>query len=263
VRVPRALVRALGLIKACAARVIRDLRILPADVAQAVEESAIEVAEGGYDDQFPVDVFQTGSGPSTNMNANEVIAALAGRRLGHAVRPNDTVNRGQSSNDVIPTAIHVGASLALEQLIDALESLQGSILARASQHAAVVVIGLDTVVSLAAQYNRFQLATMLPLIAYNLLQQLALLDQCEPLTRGAGDHALAWTTGAFLATSNNAPEPAAEDLRAAGAEVLRLGQGSVEGVLLAAALVEHGFGLVYSIAGPTVLHMLLSAGLLQ
>jgi fumarate hydratase class II len=175
VRVPRALVRALGLIKACAARVIRDLRILPADVAQAVEESAIEVAEGGYDDQFPVDVFQTGSGPSTNMNANEVIAALAGRRLGHAVHPNDTVNRGQSSNDVIPTAIHVGASLALEQLIDALESLQGSILARASQHAAVVVIGLDTVVSLAAQYNRFQLATMLPLIAYNLLQQLALL----------------------------------------------------------------------------------------
>jgi fumarate hydratase class II len=84
-RVPRALVRTLGLIKACAARVNRDLRILPADLAQAVEEAAMDVAEGLYDDQFPVDVFQTGSGTSTNMNAKEVIAALAGRRLGRGV----------------------------------------------------------------------------------------------------------------------------------------------------------------------------------
>jgi fumarate hydratase class II len=129
---PRALIRALGLVKACAARANRNLGILPADLARAIEEAAMDVAEGRYDDQFPVDVFQTGSGTSTNMNVNEVIAALAGRGLGRAVHPNDDVNRGQSSNDVIPTAIHVGAALELERLMTALESLQGAILARAS-----------------------------------------------------------------------------------------------------------------------------------
>ena len=120
-RFPRALVRALGLIKACAARVNRDLGILPGELSQAIEESAMTVAEGMQDDQFPVDVFQTGSGTSTNMNANEVVAALAARRLGRAVHPNDDVNLGQSSNDVIPTAIHVGAALELVRCMDALD----------------------------------------------------------------------------------------------------------------------------------------------
>ena len=140
-RFPRALVRALGLIKACAARVNRDLGILPGELSQAIEESAMTVAEGMQDDQFPVDVFQTGSGTSTNMNANEVVAALAARRLGRAVHPNDDVNLGQSSNDVIPTAIHVGAALELVRCMEALESLRESILARASEHAAVVKTG--------------------------------------------------------------------------------------------------------------------------
>jgi fumarate hydratase class II len=140
-RFQRTMIHALGLIKACAARVNRDLGILPRDLSQAVEDAAMDVADGGYDDQFPVDVFQTGSGTSTNMNANEVIAALAARRLGRAVHPNDDVNRGQSSNDVIPTAIHVGAALALGRCMEALESLHESILARASEHAAVVKTG--------------------------------------------------------------------------------------------------------------------------
>lgn len=112
-RFPRAMIHALGLIKACAARVNRDLGVLPVDLSEAIEAAAIAVAEGRYDDQFPVDVFQTGSGTSTNMNANEVIAELAQRRLGRPVHANDHVNRGQSSNDVIPTAIHVGTSLEL------------------------------------------------------------------------------------------------------------------------------------------------------
>jgi fumarate hydratase class II len=140
-RFPRALVGGLGLVKACAARVNRDPGILPGELSQAIEAAAMDVAHGGYDDQFPVDVFQTGSGTSTNMNANEVIAELARRRLGRAVHPNDDVNRGQSSNDVIPIAIHVGAALALGRCMKALEALQGSILARASEHAAVVKTG--------------------------------------------------------------------------------------------------------------------------
>jgi fumarate hydratase class II len=125
-RFPRALVGALGLIKACAARVNRDLGILPRELSQAIEESAMAVAEGMHDDQFPVDVFQTGSGASTNLNADEVVAALAARRLGRAVHPNDDVNRGQSSNDVIPTAIHVGAALELGRaVIDVARDLSG------------------------------------------------------------------------------------------------------------------------------------------
>lgn len=137
-RFPRAFIHALGLIKACAARVNCDLGVLPADLCGAIEAAAMAVAEGRYDDQFPVDVFQTGSGTSTNMNANEVIAELTHRRLGRLVHANDHVNRGQSSNDVIPTAIHVSASLELERLVATLASLQVSIEARANEYAAAV-----------------------------------------------------------------------------------------------------------------------------
>jgi fumarate hydratase class II len=140
-RFPPAMIHALGLINACAARVNRDLGVLPADLCGAIEAAAMVVAEGRYDDQFPVDVFQTGSGTSTNMNTNEVIAELAHRRLGRPVHANDHVNRGQSSNDVIPTAIHVGASLELARLVAALNSLQGAIEARASDYAGVVKTG--------------------------------------------------------------------------------------------------------------------------
>ena len=110
---PEEFICALGLIKAAAARANVELGLLePAD-ANAIAEVALGIAEGRHHDQFPVDVFQTGSGTSSNMNANEVIATLATGKLGKAVHPNDHVNCSQSSNDVIPTAIHLSAELAL------------------------------------------------------------------------------------------------------------------------------------------------------
>src|SRR5882757_10115348 len=121
---PRGFIRALGLIKATAAEVNAELGLLDEAIAQAIVAAALEVAGGKHDAQFPIDVFQTGSGTSTNMNANEVIAHLAGRVVHGKVHPNDHVNLGQSSNDTIPTAIHVSASLALrEQLLPALKHL--------------------------------------------------------------------------------------------------------------------------------------------
>ena len=123
-RMPRGLIRALGLIKATAAEVNAELGLLDEAIAQAIVAAALEVAGGKHDAQFPIDVFQTGSGTSTNMNANEVIAHLAGRVVHGKVHPNDHVNLGQSSNDTIPTAIHVAAALALrEQLLPALKHL--------------------------------------------------------------------------------------------------------------------------------------------
>jgi fumarate hydratase class II len=110
---PRAFVAALGLIKWAAARVNRDLGLLETEIAGAIEAAALEVAEGGHYAEFPIDVFQTGSGTSSNMNANEVIARLATTRLGRPVHPNDHVNMSQSSNDVVPTAIHLSAAMAL------------------------------------------------------------------------------------------------------------------------------------------------------
>ena len=138
---PRHFIRALGLIKSCAARVNGDLGLLPPELARVVEDAASEVAEGRHDDQFPVDVFQTGSGTSTNMNANEVIAELARRRLGRPVHPNDDVNRGQSSNDVIPSAIHLSTALALGPLELALRSLADAIRDRAREYESVVKTG--------------------------------------------------------------------------------------------------------------------------
>ena len=108
---PRAFIRSLALIKAAAARAYSSLGLLPQDVAEAVVATSLEVAEGRHDAHFPLDVFQTGSGTSSNMNANEVIARLASERLGKRVHPNDHVNIAQSSNDVIPSAIHISAAL--------------------------------------------------------------------------------------------------------------------------------------------------------
>jgi fumarate hydratase class II len=123
-RMPRGFIRALGLIKATAAEVNEGLGLLEGQVAVAVRDAAIAVADGHHDEQFPIDVFQTGSGTSTNMNANEVIAHLASKAAGAKVHPNDHVNLGQSSNDVIPTAIHVAAALAIhEKLIPTLANL--------------------------------------------------------------------------------------------------------------------------------------------
>jgi fumarate hydratase, class II len=121
---PRAFIRALGLIKASAAEVNATLGTLDPKASKHIVEAALEVAAGQHDAQFPVDVFQTGSGTSSNMNANEVIASLASKKLRGKIHPNDHVNYGQSSNDVIPTAIHVSAALGLqEQLLPALEHL--------------------------------------------------------------------------------------------------------------------------------------------
>lgn len=140
-RLPSIFIRALGLIKACAAEVNGVLGMLPMDVAQVIQRAAEEVSEGRHDRQFQIDVFQTGSGTSTHMNANEVIAALASRALGRAVHPSDDVNRGQSSNDVIPTAIHVSASLELSGLFPRLQSLRDTIRARSNEYASVIKSG--------------------------------------------------------------------------------------------------------------------------
>ncbi|MFB6086272.1 MAG: class II fumarate hydratase [Halodesulfurarchaeum sp.] len=126
----RRFLRALGVVKKAAAGANVELGLIPVDVAEAIQEAASEVIEGELDDQFPVDVYQTGSGTSTNMNANEVIANRAAEIMGEeigskAVHPNDHVNFGQSSNDVIPTAMHVAARGAIERSVKpALETLR-------------------------------------------------------------------------------------------------------------------------------------------
>ena len=141
-RMPRTFIRALALIKHAAAGANAELGDLPAPVANAIQEAALEVATGRYDDQFPLDVFQTGSGTSSNMNANEVIATLATRILGAAVHQNDQVNMSQSSNDVVPTAIHVAAALMLhEHLQPALLRLREVLAARCVEFADVVKTG--------------------------------------------------------------------------------------------------------------------------
>src|ERR1700761_5720232 len=139
---PRAFIRALGVIKQAAALANAKLGLLDSAVAQAIAACAAQVADGTHDAHFPIDIFQTGSGTSTNMNANEVIARLASTRLGRAVHPNDDVNMGQSSNDVIPTAIQVGAALANHaQLLPALAHVCAVLRTREQQLAEVVKTG--------------------------------------------------------------------------------------------------------------------------
>jgi fumarate hydratase class II len=140
-RMPRQFIRALGLIKWAAAGANAELQALPGDVADAIKAAALQVADGQHDAQFPIDVFQTGSGTSSNMNANEVIAHLAAAR-GLRVHPNDHVNMSQSSNDVIPTAIHLSALLATsEQLVPALQHLSATIAGRILQIGDIVKTG--------------------------------------------------------------------------------------------------------------------------
>ncbi len=113
--IERALIGALATIKGVAATVNGELRVIPKDMAKAIHDSAAEVAKGAHDDHFPIDVFQTGSGTSSNMNMNEVIARLASESLGRPVHPNDHVNASQSSNDVFPSAIHLAATRELSR----------------------------------------------------------------------------------------------------------------------------------------------------
>ena len=141
-RLDRRQIAALGRIKAAAARVNAELGVLTPQVADAIGRAADAVAEGRWDGEFPTDVFQTGSGTSSNMNANEVIANLAGESLGRPVHPNDHVNASQSSNDVFPSSIHIAAADGVvNELIPALETLADSLERKAAEFASVVKAG--------------------------------------------------------------------------------------------------------------------------
>jgi fumarate hydratase class II len=141
-RMPRDFIRALGLIKWAAATTNHELGLLDAKRAAAIQKASLEVVDGRHDRHFPVDVFQTGSGTSSNMNANEVIARLASQYANLAVHPNDHVNMSQSSNDVVPTAIHVSALLGIEQhLLPALAYLSAVIARRIGDLGDVVKTG--------------------------------------------------------------------------------------------------------------------------
>ncbi|MGN8157253.1 class II fumarate hydratase [Salinisphaera sp. RV14] len=141
-RAPRAMINALGLIKASAAQVNRDLGLLDGDIAEAIIDAGKKVAAGDYDDHFPVDIFQTGSGTSTNMNTNEVIAHVASQTAGQTVHPNDHVNMGQSSNDTIPTSIQVASVVECERhLLPALRHLRDTLHTKGEELSTVVKTG--------------------------------------------------------------------------------------------------------------------------
>jgi fumarate hydratase class II len=141
-RIGRDMIGALASIKGDAAVINGRLGVLDPEMASAIHDAAASVAVGDHDDQFPIDVFQTGSGTSSNMNANEVIAALASSRLGRAVHPNDHVNASQSSNDVFPSGIHLAATrLVVRRLVPGLEHLASVLEAKAAEFADVVKVG--------------------------------------------------------------------------------------------------------------------------
>jgi fumarate hydratase class II len=181
-RFPRVFIRALGLIKAAAVQVNVELGLLDTEKAAAIQQAAEEVADGRWDDHFPIDIFQTGSGTSTNMNANEVIANRATQILGgdlgsKLVHPNDDVNMGQSSNDVIPTAIHVSAMIQVDEaLLPGLRQLQATLQTRATE--------LDDVV----KTGRTHLMDAMPVRmgqevggwAYQVQQDVARVESCQP-----------------------------------------------------------------------------------
>jgi fumarate hydratase class II len=160
-RIERSLIAALAAIKGAAALTNAKLKIVDKDIAQAISDVAAEVVEGKWDDEFPVDVYQTGSGTSSNMNANEVLANLASDRLGQPVHPNDHVNASQSSNDVFPSAIHVAATQQIVgELIPALEHLAGALRKKGRQFKTVVKSGrthlMDaTPVTLGQEFNGY------------------------------------------------------------------------------------------------------------
>src|SRR5215472_17918339 len=141
-RFPRRFIRAHAQIKRAAAQVNAELGLLSSDKAAAIGAAAQEVADGLFDEHFPIDVYQTGSGTSTNTNFNEVIARLAGQRLGGKVHPNDDVNKCQSSNDTIPTAMQLsGAQAIQEELLPGLERLRAALAGKADEFMPVVKTG--------------------------------------------------------------------------------------------------------------------------
>ncbi len=141
-RFPRTFIKALGMIKGAAASANQRLGLMESAMAEAIQAAAQEVAAGDHDAHFPLDIFQTGSGTSTNMNTNEVLATLATKRLGDAVHPNDHINMSQSSNDVIPTAIHLSGYLAInDDLLPALRHLHQTLQTKAAEVDHVVTTG--------------------------------------------------------------------------------------------------------------------------
>ncbi|MET8327106.1 class II fumarate hydratase [Streptomyces sp. NPDC005181] len=141
-RLERAHIEALARIKAAAAKVNAELKVLAPDIADAIQDAAGEVADGRWDAHFPIDVFQTGSGTSSNMNTNEVLATLATERLGREVHPNDHVNASQSSNDVFPSSIHIAATAGVTgELIPALDHLAAALERKSAEFATVVKSG--------------------------------------------------------------------------------------------------------------------------
>jgi fumarate hydratase class II len=139
---PRRFIAALGLVKWAAAGANAELGLITSDVAMAIQKASLGVSAGEYDEHFPIDVFQTGSGTSSNMNANEVISHIATEALGAEVHPNDHVNMSQSSNDVIPTSVHVAAALAVhEELLPALAHLSATLEAKAEETNNIVKTG--------------------------------------------------------------------------------------------------------------------------
>src|SRR5947208_825954 len=202
--IPPPVARWLGRIKGAAAQVNAELGLLDAGRAERIAAAAARIADGALDDQFPIDVFQTGSGTSSNMNANEVIATLAG----YDVHPNDDVNMGQSSNDVFPSAVHLAAlDEIVNDLLPALEQLATSLEAKAREFDDVVksgrthwmdavpvmlgqvnpvmpevmtqvaaqVIGNDTAITIGGMQGHFELNVFVPLLARNILDSVKLL----------------------------------------------------------------------------------------
>ncbi|MDJ0749654.1 MAG: class II fumarate hydratase [Woeseiaceae bacterium] len=139
---PRQFIAALGLVKWAAAGANAELGLIKSELAIAIQKASLAVADGEYDEHFPIDVFQTGSGTSSNMNANEVISHVATEASGSEVHPNDHVNMSQSSNDVIPTCVHVSAALAINQnLLPALRHLSETLEAKAAETDSIVKTG--------------------------------------------------------------------------------------------------------------------------
>ncbi|MGW3483952.1 class II fumarate hydratase [Rhodococcus indonesiensis] len=229
----RTQIRAMGLLKAACAQVNKDLGLLDAEKADAIVAAATEIAEGLHDDQFPIDVFQTGSGTSSNMNANEVIASIAAQR-GVTVHPNDHVNMSQSSNDTFPTATHVAATeAAVKDLVPALDQLRASLAAKAAEWKLVVKSGrthlMDAVpVTLGQEFGGYA------------RQIEAGIERVQATLPRLGELAIG---GTAVGTGLNAPEGfgprvVAELVRATGVEALTPAKNSFEAQAARDGLVE-------------------------
>ena len=216
---PPAFVRALGLIKWAAADANKSLRLLPAPIAKAIQVAALEIAAGKHLEQFPIDVFQTGSGTSSNMNANEVIAKLASKLLGKPVHPNDHVNMSQSSNDVIPSAIHVSAALGVvNELLPALEHLHATLEKKAKSVAGIVKTGRTHLMDAMPVRLDQELGGWAAQILSNIFRLKGALPRLTGLAQG----------GTAVGTGINAPPKFAEKFTAALAKRTKVGFHSLD-----------------------------------